>query len=98
MNLKYSFPYKLSIRYTRKLRLEDIRVGDIVSETSLSDIYNVYITLVDSKIVGEDIIGRIAYIGRDLDEEADKVVAENDNICAIYNDMDQVEGEVTYDE
>ena len=81
-----------------KLRLEDIRVGDIVSENSLSGIYNVYITLVDSKIVGEDIVGRIAYIGRDLNEEADRAVAENDNIYAIYNDIDEVEGEVTYDE
>ena len=81
-----------------KLRLEDIRVGDIVSENSLSGIYNVYITLVDSKIVGEDIVGRIAYIGRDLNEEADRAVAENDNICAIYNDIDEMEGEVTYDE
>ena len=81
-----------------KLRLEDIRVGDIVSENSLSGIYNVYITLVDSKIVGEDIVGRIAYIGRDLNEKADRAVAENDNICAIYNDIDEVEGEVTYDE
>ena len=81
-----------------KLRLEDIRVGDIVSENSISGIYNVYITLVDSKIVGEDIVGRIAYIGRDLNEEADRAVAENDNICAIYNDIDEVEGEVTYDE
>ena len=81
-----------------KLSLEDIRVGDIVSENSLSGIYNVYITLVDSKIVGEDIVGRIAYIGRDLNEEADRAVAENDNICAIYNDIDEVEGEVTYDE
>lgn len=81
-----------------KLKLEDLRVGDIVSETSLSGIYNVYITLVDAKIVGEDIVGRIAYIGKDLNEEADRAVAENDNICAIYNDIDEVEGEVTYDE
>ena len=81
-----------------KLRLEDIRIGDIVSEASLSDIFNVYITLVDSKIVGEDIVGRVAYIGKDLNAEADRAVAENDNICAVYNDIDEVEGEVTYDE
>lgn len=81
-----------------KLRLEDIQIGDIVSEASLSNIYNVYITLVDSKIVGEDIIGKVAYIGRDLNAEADRAVAENDNICAIYHDIDEVEGEVTYDE
>ena len=81
-----------------KLRLEDIRIGDIVSEASLSDIFNVYITLVDSKIVGEDIVGRVAYIGKDLNAEADRAEAENDNICAVYNDIDEVEGEVTYDE
>lgn len=74
-----------------KLRLEDIQIGDIVSEASLSNIYNVYITLVDSKIVGEDIIGKVAYIGRDLNAEADRAVAENDNICAIYHDIDEVE-------
>ena len=83
---------------SEKLRLEDIKVGDIVSETALSDIYNVYITLVDSKIVGEDIIGRIAYIGRNLNAEADRAVEENDNICAIYNDLDEVRGEIMYDE
>lgn len=83
---------------TAKLRLEDIKVGDIVSEESLSNIYNTYITLVDSRIVGEDIVGKIAYIGKDLNEESDRAVAENDNICAIYNDIDEVEGEVTYDE
>ena len=81
-----------------KLSLEDLHIGDMVSSSSLEEIYNVYITLVDSKIVGEDIVGRIAYIGRDLNEEADRAVAENDNICAIYNDIDEVEGEVTYDE
>lgn len=43
---------------TAKLRLEDIRVVDIVSEESLSNIYNTYITLVDSRIVGEDIVGK----------------------------------------
>lgn len=81
-----------------KLRLEDLKIGDIVSEASLSNIYNVYITLVDSKIVGEDIIGKIAYFGTVLNAESDKAVAENDHICAIYNDLDEVEGEVTYDE
>lgn len=57
-----------------KLRLEDIRIRDIVSEASLRHIYNVYITLVDSKIVGEDIIGKVAYIGKDLNAEADRAL------------------------
>ncbi len=83
---------------TAKLKLEELKIGDIVSEASLRSIYNVYITLVDSRIKGEDIIGRIAYIGTDLNEEADRIAQENDHICAIYNEIDEVEGEVTYDE
>lgn len=46
----------------------------------------------------EDIVGRVAYIGRELNAESDRAMAENDNICAIYHDVDEVEGEVTYDE
>ncbi len=83
---------------TTKLKLEDIKIGDIVSETSLRDIYNIYITLVDSKIIGGDIVGKVAYIGKELNAEADRVAEENDHICAIYNDFDEMEGEVTYDE
>ncbi len=83
---------------TARLKLEELKIGDIVSESSLRSIYNVYITLVDSKIAGEDIIGRIAYIGTDLNEEADRIAEENDHICAIYHDADEIEGEVTYDE
>lgn len=81
-----------------KLRLEDLRIGDVVTRSSLDEIYNVYITLVDSKVAEGDIIGKIAFIGRELDEKADKVIEENDNICAIYHDGDEMEGEVTYDD
>ena len=81
-----------------KLRLEDLRIGDVVTRSSLDEIYNVYITLVDSKVAEGDIIGKIAFIGLELDEKADKVIEENDNICAIYHDGDELEGEVTYDD
>lgn len=81
-----------------KLRLEDLHIGDMVSSSSLEQIYNVYITLVDSKIVDGDIVGRIAFIGQELGEESDYVAEANDNICAIYHDRAEVEGEVTYDE
>ena len=81
-----------------KLKLEDLHIGDLVSSSSLEEIYNVYITLVDSEIVNGDIIGRIAFIGRELGDEADYVAEQYDNICAIYHDRAEVEGEVTYDE
>lgn len=81
-----------------KLRLEDLRIGDIVTRSSLDEIYNVYITLVDSRVTEGDIIGKIAFIGRELGAESDRIAEENDNICAIYNDVDEMEGEVTYDD
>lgn len=63
-----------------------------------TNIFNVYITLVDSKVIDGDIIGKIAFIGKELGDESDRVVEENDNICAIYHDSAEIEGEVTYDE
>lgn len=81
-----------------KLKLEDLHIGDVVSSSNLEQIYNVYITLVDSKIIDGEIVGRIAFIGQELGEESDYVAETNDNICAIYHDRAEVEGEVTYDE
>ena len=81
-----------------RLRLEDLQVGDTVTKSSLDNIFNVYITLVDSKVIDGDIIGKIAFIGKELGDESDRVVEENDNICAIYHDSAEIEGEVTYDE
>ena len=71
-----------------KLSLEDLHIGDMVSSSSL----------VDSKIVDGDIVGRIAFIGRELGAESDYVVETNDKICAIYHDRAEVEGEVAYDD
>jgi hypothetical protein len=81
-----------------RLRLEDLQVGDTVTKSSLDNIFNVYITLVDSNVIDGDIIGKIAFIGKELGDESDRVVEENDNICAIYHDSAEIEGEVTYDE
>lgn len=81
-----------------RLRLEDLQVGDTVTKSSLDNIFNVYITLVDSKVIDGDIIGKIAFIGKELGDESDRVVEENDNICTIYHDSAEIEGEVTYDE
>lgn len=81
-----------------KLSLEDLHIGDIVSSSSLEEIYNVYVTLVDSKIIDGDIVGRIAFIGQELGAESDYVVETNDKICAIYHNRAEVEGEETCDE
>ena len=66
-----------------RLRLEDLQVGDTGTKSSLDNIFNVYITLVDSKVIDGDIIGKIAFIGKELGDESGRVVEENDNICIM---------------
>lgn len=83
---------------TSQLSLDNLRIGMVVRQSSLSQIFDTYITLVDSKLIDGDIEGTVAYIGDDLNDESDRISMENDGICAIYNSRDEYEGEVTYDE
>lgn len=76
----------------------DIKIGDIVYASSLSGILDTYITLVDCENLGTDIRGRVAYIGNTLNEESNKVLKENNNIMAIYNNSEEVDSEVTFDD
>mgnify|MGYP000597321700 CR=1 FL=1 len=80
------------------LKREDIHIGMEVMASSLRDILDTYITLVDSVWQDGDVFGRIAFIGSEITPEADRVSEENSNVFAIYNARDEYEGEVTYDE
>lgn len=81
-----------------KLSLEDIKLGDVVYASSLSNIIDTYITLVDCITTNTDVRGRIAYIGKELNEESSKVLDRNDNIMAIYNSSEEFSDEVSFDE
>lgn len=82
-----------------KLKLEDLNLGMWVYEDQLSDIFGVYITLINSKLENDRIYGKIAFIGKELTKEADAVKSDFGAICAIYNeDNSDVDCEVCYDE
>lgn len=82
----------------QQLNLNDLHIGMTVNESCLRGIFDTYITLVDSRIEGNDIVGTIAFIGNALTPEADAIIDTHDNICSIFNSRDAAEGEVTYDE
>lgn len=83
---------------TNMLSIDDLKIGMKVSESSLKSIKGFYITLVDSVFEEGDIIGTIAYIGKRLNRKSDKISRSSKNVCAIYNSVEDIDGEVTYDE
>ena len=80
------------------LTLNDLRIGMTVSQSSLKHIKGVYITLIDSFYENNDIVGTIAFIGKRLNRKSDKISRTCNNVCAIYNSVEDIDGEVTYDE
>ena len=80
------------------LKLSDLKLGMKVSESSLKNIKGIYITLIDSEYRDNDIFGTIAFIGRRLNRRSDFISKTSQNICAIYNSEEDIDGEVTYDE
>lgn len=82
----------------RQLSLKDITLGMEVYESELSTIFDTHIILRDANIVGNDIYGKIAYIGTELNDESDKISLSNKTTYGVYNDKDEIEGNLTYDE
>ena len=81
-----------------KLSLADIKLGDIVYASSLSNICNIHIILVDCVNTNEDVRGRVAYIGDSLNSESDKIVEASNHIMGIYHTEDEFDEGVDYDE
>lgn len=65
------------------LSLSNIKVGDIVYASSLTNIFNIHIILADCVNIRADVKGRIVYIGETLNEDSDKIVDENNHIMCI---------------
>lgn len=81
-----------------KLSLADIKLGDIVYASSLNNICNVHIILVDCVNTNADVRGRVAYIGDSLNSESDKIVEASNHIMGIYHTEDEFDEGIDYDE
>lgn len=80
----------------KKYSLEDIRVGMMATKESLSNIYDTWIFLVYDRI--DDIVGRIAYIGKETTKESDRILRNSKMVTPIYNDSDELNEDIYYEE
>lgn len=80
----------------KKLELKDLYIGmEIRDKKQLSGIYDTWIMLVKNK--GSDIY-TIGFIGRETNEESDRLFEQGNVICPVYNDSMELEGDIYYEE
>ena len=80
----------------KKLELKDLYIGmEIRDKNQLDGIYDTWIMLVKNKRSDADTIG---FIGRETNEESDRLFTQNRIICPVYNDSMELEGDIYYEE
>lgn len=79
-----------------KLTLEDLYIGmEIKDKDQLSSIYDTWIMLV--KGVNSDVY-TVGFIGKETNAESDKLFAQGNVVCPVYNDSIELEGDIYYEE
>ena len=80
----------------KKLELKDLSIGmEIRDKNQLDGIYDTWIMLVKNKRSDAYTIG---FIGRETNEESDRLFTQNRIICPVYNDSMELEGDIYYEE
>ena len=84
---------------SKKLKINDLKIGMHVDSEQLSNIFNYYIILSGSSVSddGTKIIGDIEWFGEEMTTETEKY-NNMKNIAIISNSDDTSDGEVYYDE
>ncbi len=79
-----------------KFRLEDLYVGmEIKDKDQLSGIYDTWIMLVKSS---DSDVYTVGFIGKETNTESDKLFAQGNVVCPVYNDSIELEGDIYYEE
>lgn len=79
-----------------KFKIEDLYIGMEISDKSqLSNIHDTQILLVKSKN-SENYT--VQFIGKETNAESDKLFAQNNVACPVYNDSLELEGDIYYEE
>lgn len=79
-----------------KFALEDLYIGmEIKDKNQLSGIYDTWIMLVKSR---DSDVYTVGFIGRETNAESDKLFAQGNVVCPVYNDSIELEGDIYYEE
>lgn len=79
----------------KKLRLEELYVGMKVEPEQLTEIYDIWIILI-KPVQNPDETPTIRFIGKETNTESDKLYTEDNIIIPIYNDKNELTGDVYY--
>lgn len=86
----------MSVASLKKLTLDDLFIGmEIQDKKQLSNIYDTWIFLIKEK--GKDSY-EIGFIGDRTNKESDSLFSRGVNICPVYNDSSEIEGDIYYEE
>ncbi len=79
-----------------KFTLKDLYIGmEIKDKDQLSGIYDTWIMLVKSS--NSDVY-KVGFIGKETNSESDKLFAQGNAVCPVYNDSIELEGDIYYEE
>lgn len=81
---------------SKKYALSELRVGmQIKDKSQLDNIYDIWVILVKKP---NDTMYTIGFIGKDTNEESDKLYTQENQICPVYNDSIELEEDIFYEE
>lgn len=81
-----------------KYAVRDLRYGMQVKKSQLSEILDTYIVLTNVYSTGNDLVGNVGFIGKEITEEVAKLRNPDIPITCIYNNSAEIGENVTYDE
>lgn len=83
----------------KQLTLEDLKIGMRVNAVQLENIYDTYIILNNTyRNKNKHTIGTIAFIGKEVTQEAAHIFVPGASVCTIYKEKAYYDGDVDYDE
>ncbi len=69
---------------------------EIKDKEQLSDIYDTWVMLVKSSSNSD--VYKVGFIGKETNTESDKLFAQGNVVCPVYNDSIELERDIYYEE
>lgn len=82
----------------KKYNLSELKLNMKVYKSQLSKVYDTWIILYRPKGVEMDEDGIIGFIGKETNQESDKLYTEDNIIIPVFNDSIELEGDIYYEE
>ena len=81
-----------------KYMVQDLKYGMQVKKSQLSEILDTYIILTNVRCAGNDLVGIVGFIGKEITEEAARLRNPSIPITCVYNNSTEIGDDVTYDD